>query len=46
MLGSESLEQYRRMTSADRFRVTLRMIEEDLDIFSAAHPSRLTGGLN
>ncbi len=30
MLSPESLEQYRRMTPAERFRLSLRMIEEEL----------------
>jgi len=28
MLGSESLERYRRMTASERLRITLQMIEE------------------
>jgi hypothetical protein len=41
MLSRESLEQYRRMTPAERFKVTLRMIEEEIPYLLRGSPQEI-----
>jgi len=41
MLSRESLEQYRRMTPAERFRLTLRMIEEEIPYLLRGTPEQI-----
>lgn len=38
MLSRESLEEYRRMTNAERFALTMRMIEENLPAMLSGPP--------
>ena len=41
MLSRESLEQYRRMTPAERFRLTLRMIEDEVPFLLRGTPEQV-----
>ena len=41
MLSKESLEQYRRMTPAERFRLTLCMIEEEIPYLLRGTPEQV-----
>ncbi len=41
MLSRESLEQYRQMTPAERMRLTLRMIDEDLPFLLRGTPEQV-----
>jgi hypothetical protein len=41
MLSRESLEQYRRMTPAERFRLTLRMIDEEIPYLLRGTPEQI-----
>ncbi len=41
MLSEESLEQYRRMRPAERFRLTMRMIEEEIPFLLRGTPQQV-----
>jgi hypothetical protein len=41
MLSRESLEQYRRMTPAERFRLTARMIEDEIPFLLRGTPEQV-----
>jgi hypothetical protein len=41
MLSGKSLEQYRRMTPAERFRLTLQMIEEERPYLLRGSPEQI-----
>jgi hypothetical protein len=41
MLSPESLEQYRQMTPAERMRLTLRMIDEEIPFLLRGTPAQV-----